>query len=564
MVSSLSPLRASLALAVALVVAVPSLAVNPDGGYTNTHHQWGGSGHWWTEAADFNGDGLDDVARISNVGGHPSVLLSKGNNQWEAGAVSGPDITDPHAAGIDLADFDSDGDVDIKVRWYYGNQDVNRIWFNDGAGQFTAGDVLPIAFNHAVDVDGDGKADMVGRSGNNILVAFGNGDATFTPTWDIPTVRSWSWTHFADLDNDGDADIMTILADHNVGAEVYLNDGAGNFAWQPDASFGARFNEAKLADVNGDGNIDLVVSAWILKWGPGEVWFGNGDGTFTFSQELTVPGFYGVRVHDMDADGDLDITLGWSGLYIYDNDGTGHFGDPIRTGSSQSNFPGVADFDGDGGLDIYYHSGYTHFVWYDTDGDGIPDNEDLDDDNDGVPDDSDLFPKNPNRASGNDYDGDGVDDEFDGDDDNDGVPDEGDAFPFNASESNDNDGDGIGDNADPDDDNDGVMDEDDLFPTNPDRASGNDNDGDGVDDEFDGDDDNDGVLDGDDAFPFDPSEAHDNDGDGIGDNADPDDDNDGIEDHQDPDADGDGNLDCTPGVDDVECLVGFVQSAAGL
>jgi len=50
------------------------------------------------------------------------------------------------------------------------------------------------------------------------------------------------------------------------------------------------------------------------------------------------------------------------------------------------------------------------------------------------------------------------------DSDGDGVPDEEDAFPNDPSETADTDGDGIGNNADTDDDNDGVLDVDDDYP----------------------------------------------------------------------------------------------------
>ena len=118
----------------------------------------------------------------------------------------------------------------------------------------------------------------------------------------------------------------------------------------------------------------------------------------------------------------------------------------------------------------------------DTDGDGIPDDEDDDDDGDGIPDDEDP------------------------DDDGDGIPDEDDP-------DNDDDGDGIPNPDDDDDDGDGIPDTDD--PDHPDHP---DYPGPGGDD---------------------PTEP-DNDGDGIPDDEDPDDDNDGIPDIDDPDADGDG------------------------
>lgn len=69
----------------------------------------------------------------------------------------------------------------------------------------------------------------------------------------------------------------------------------------------------------------------------------------------------------------------------------------------------------------------------DTDGDGTPNDKDLDDDADGIPSESDpepLVPHDPNTDPGNDYDGDGTPNESDSDDDNDGIPDESDEQPL--------------------------------------------------------------------------------------------------------------------------------------
>jgi len=76
-----------------------------------------------------------------------------------------------------------------------------------------------------------------------------------------------------------------------------------------------------------------------------------------------------------------------------------------------------------------------------------------DTDGDGVPDDEDAFPTDP--AESVDTDGDGEGDAADTDDDGDGIPDNNDAFPTDPSESVDLDGDGIGDSADSDVDGDG-------------------------------------------------------------------------------------------------------------
>ncbi len=131
----------------------------------------------------------------------------------------------------------------------------------------------------------------------------------------------------------------------------------------------------------------------------------------------------------------------------------------------------------------------------DTDGDGVPDDDDAfpsdptewdDTDGDGVGDNGDAFPTDPTETT---------------DTDGDGVGDNGDAFPADPTETTDNDGDGAGNNSDTDDDNDGVVDTSDNCPLIA-NASQLDTDGDGQGDTCDADDDNDGVADVDDNYPL--------------------------------------------------------------
>ncbi len=89
-----------------------------------------------------------------------------------------------------------------------------------------------------------------------------------------------------------------------------------------------------------------------------------------------------------------------------------------------------SDVDGDGigdAVDIFPNDAGE---WYDTDSDGVGNNEDVDDDNDGIADTLDRFPRDP--AEWGDFDSDGTGDNSDDDDDNDGVVDIVDPFPLNA------------------------------------------------------------------------------------------------------------------------------------
>ncbi len=198
-------------------------------------------------------------------------------------------------------------------------------------------------------------------------------------------------------------------------------------------------------------------------------------------------------------------------------DGGGQSGGMFRLETNASIT--FSDRDGDGLADVTEQNvTQTDPDNPDTDGDGVPDGEEVEDgtnprnpdtDGDGVPDGQDEFPLDPTRgnpdsdgdgvsddadncvalanADQTDTDGDGQGDACDPDDDNDGVADASDAFPTDPTESADNDGDGTGDNADTDDDNDGLSD-------SAEAVAGT--------DPLDPDSDDDGVNDGTDAFPL--------------------------------------------------------------
>ncbi len=222
--------------------------------------------------------------------------------------------------------------------------------------------------------------------------------------------------------------------------------------------------------------------------------------------------------------------------FIYDSDGDGipddeeGYGDTDGDGTPDYQDP---DSDGDGIPDD--EEGYG-----DTDGDGVPDFQDADDDGDGIP--------TVDEGTG-DTDGDGIPDYLDPDDDGDGVSTEDEDINGDGDPTNDDtDGDGVPDYLDPDDDNDGVSsaDEDingDGDPTNDDT------DGDGVPDYLDPDDDGDGVSSADEDINGDGDPTNDDtDGDGVPDYLDPDDDGDGVSSaEEDINGDGDPTNDDTDG-----------------
>lgn len=230
-----------------------------------------------------------------------------------------------------------------------------------------------------IDVDADGDLDIFLSQGTatgaprpNVLL-INDGDGNFTDesaTRLPPAVQLSSRVDYGDVDGDGDVDIIV----SNLGPEqLLINDGDGFFTDEsafrlpPPLSFFADISaEARLADVDGDGDLDILVSNEnpfdpSPNGAQNQLWINDGDGFYTNQTAARLPAKNdqtgGMAIGDIDDDGDLDIIVGNRGQeYVFINDGNGFFSDQTAT-----RFPVVndstrkvvlADVDDDGDLDL--------------------------------------------------------------------------------------------------------------------------------------------------------------------------------------------------------------------
>jgi hypothetical protein len=226
----------------------------------------------------------------------------------------------------------------------------------------------------AADVDGDGDSDLlVGAKNANKAVWFENLDGlgTFGTENPISAGDNQSVVWAADIDRDGDVDVIATEPSGPDGLAWYRNsDGRGTFVLGQIVSSSHRWDAAMAFDLDGDGDLDLLCERGPL------VWFENLDGAGNFGAEQVIDSDgdrQGAHAADVDGDGDLDVVTvkhGSKDIYWLQNDGTGSFGARQYITQDAAGPPrGVlgGDVDGDGDVDVVYGSDQTG--WFEnTDG----------------------------------------------------------------------------------------------------------------------------------------------------------------------------------------------------
>jgi len=316
--------------------------------------------------ADFDGDGIVDFA-IGERTRTPSIVWYRWNGAgWDRHVID--DTALKLEAGGAAGDIDGDGDLDLVLgqdasgnqMWWWENPKPNfdqpwkrRLIKNGGAPKHhdqTLGDY-----------DGDGQPELVSwnQGARELLWYEIPGDAKSIGPWQSEVIYRWGEgrecegfpSKPVDIDGDGLVDLVG-------GGRWFKHQGGTKFeATLIDDAM--RFTQCAAGQ--------LVEGGWAeVVFAPGDMdgtakWYEWKEGKWVAHDLRHVIHGHSCEVRDIDGDGQLDIMIGEMGnpgagdnaqTFVWYGNGRGRFRETVTSKGQGVHEGQVADFNGDGRLDI--------------------------------------------------------------------------------------------------------------------------------------------------------------------------------------------------------------------
>ena len=330
---------------------------------------------------DFNGDHHADLLIFAYVTTELKWVLGRGDGTF--GPTASQAIARP-ADHLLADDLDGDGRDDLLLA--DGSEvsppDAATLipYFSQATGTFSPGLGLAAGIGTitvtTADFNADGRRDLAIASAaeSSARVYLGMGSRRFELKGTFPAAGYLVDIASADVDRDGDRDLLLLQGSLDGALVVLLGRGDGSF--ESFARYGRSFAPAYVADLTGDGIADLVSDQALMN-------IGNGDGTFGESTMLPIAGVVSYkRIGDFTGDGRNDIAVALfedypSGtLLVYPGIPGGISSVPIRTPVGWRPYLfHTGDFNQDAKLDlmvVYLESGTLQVLNGNGDGSFIP------------------------------------------------------------------------------------------------------------------------------------------------------------------------------------------------
>jgi hypothetical protein len=307
---------------------------------------------------DLNSDGFSDLAVTNENSDDLRIFYNDGAGNYTTFELV-PLLQDGGPSANEGADFNHDGQIDLVI----GNAfaDATMVLLGDGQGGFEAfvpySTAMGVRAVGVLDLDGDACEDIVSacRTGDRLAILRGDGTGAFTLV-ELRNTAGIGESALAVGDADGDGILDLFLgSDPGGNIQLFLGDGEGDILLSDTAEAGGRPWVLASGDLDGDGFCDVAAAGGYAS--TVSIILSNGDGTLGDTDifpagNLTVS----IDLGDLDGDGDLDIVasnLFESSWTLYMNDGNGGFGNRLDLAATAAGSCAILhDRDDDGVLDL--------------------------------------------------------------------------------------------------------------------------------------------------------------------------------------------------------------------
>ncbi len=270
-----------------------------------------------------------------------------------------------------VVDIEGDGTKEIIINTFSG-----KVYLLNSDGSFYAG--WPVDFGSYTqstisDIDNDGINEIIVAGWDGIYVLNKDGTQYTEGSW--PKLKyTYGSATLADIEADGSVEIIIPASKTEVPENlnyIYIWDNTGNAVrgWpQYSGSSDVIFSEVSVADIDGDGNLEIVTGTsgdnWQDKWTETmNVFVFNNDGTIFGNWPQQTIGWVESSpvIGDIDNDGDLEIVaVASGGVYVWNSDGSLVSGWPLVIPNLQTGVPPILiDIDNDGDLEIVFTSRFN-------------------------------------------------------------------------------------------------------------------------------------------------------------------------------------------------------------
>ena len=301
-----------------------------------------GRGAEQVAAGDFNSDGIadllvagDDITLLPVVRHYARILLGRGDGTFAPPTKGVP--VGVNTSDVAVGDFNGDGRLDAVVSE---DQQEALVYVLLGNGD---GTLAPASAHHSgsqsrdlavADFNEDGRLDVVAANAgpwapwgtrivatNGAALLLGNGDGTFDRERPVPTGgRPQHFVEAGDVNGDGHVDTVfgqVVIGPGDFAAPesvVFASIAYLDFPPRPPVTVPAALTGLELADLDGDGRLDVAASAMRDFLGNNAVaatLAGIGDGRFSAPKLHEIPSSLAndVAVADLNADGRPDLAV---------------------------------------------------------------------------------------------------------------------------------------------------------------------------------------------------------------------------------------------------------------